>query len=50
MKKDSSVNVKNLFTPKIVIVWLIITSLVVTWDAGFVLLRPRSMEGSYYFV
>lgn len=32
-------------TPLIVKTWLLISSIICTWDASFVLLRPRSMPG-----
>ena len=30
---------------KLSVLWLILSSLVVIWDAGFVLLRPRTLPG-----
>jgi len=35
----------NFGIPGWIVAWLIISSLVVCWDCGFVLMRPRSMPG-----
>ena len=42
-----------LYCPKLIPIWLVITSLICTWDSAFVLLRPRSLPGGdlhkYFF-
>jgi hypothetical protein len=37
------------FTPKYIQIWLLISSLVVIYDAAYVLLRPDSMKGGSLF-
>lgn len=34
-----------MYCPKWVTFWLFLSALICTWDAGFVLMRPRSMAG-----
>lgn len=39
----------SLIIPKFVTIWIIIASILVTWDAAFVLSRPHSMAGGHLF-
>ena len=36
-----------MFVPRFIKVWLLVSSLIVSWDCGFVLLRPATLPGGF---